>query len=200
MPFIANENDNIKKFLDLIQEKYSKLESLKNYKKFKNYFKLQWIKKISIDEWNIYNISKLCYENNTLDKIFFANNIVESCNSRLNKHIINNQKNTVNKFNKQINKIINLYFTSGKYRPPIFSKVKAIISFIIKNKFNENIKLINYLELRNWFKSYRNDLFTNKKIDNALDISNSSISLNESENEDENHYYKDNNKNQKRKQ
>ena len=106
MPFIANENDNIKKFLDLIQEKYSKLES------FKNYFKLQWIKKISIDEWNIYNISKLCYENNTLDKIFFANNIVESCNSRLNKHIINNQNNTVNKFKKQINKIINLYFTS----------------------------------------------------------------------------------------
>ena len=114
----------------------------------------------------------------------------------MNKHIINNQNNTVNKFKKQINKIINLYFTSGKFRPPIFSKVKAIISFIIKNKFNENIKLINYLELRNWFKSYRNDLFTNKKIDNVLDISNSSISLNESENEDESHYHKDNYKNQ----
>ena len=196
LPFIANENDNIKKFLDLIQEKYSKLESWKNYKKFKDYFKLQWIKKISIEEWNIYNISKLCYENNTLDKIFFTNNIVESCNIWLNKNIINNQNNTVNKFNIQINKIINLYFTSGKYRPPIFSKVKAIISYIIKNKFNDNLKLINYLELRNWFKSYRNDLFTNKKIDKVLDISKSSTSLNDSENEDENHYHKDNYKNQ----
>ena len=52
----------------------------------------------------------LTYENNQIDLLFFTNNILESCNSKINCNIIKNKNNTVNMFSIQINNIINIYF------------------------------------------------------------------------------------------
>ena len=57
---------------------------------------------------------------------------MESCNSRINTNIIKNKNNTVNTFNNQINAIINLFFVSGKYKPPLFSKTKALANYYIQ--------------------------------------------------------------------
>ena len=116
----------------------------KDYKKFFQYFETQWIKKVDISEWNLYELALNALNTNTLDKIFFTNNIVESCNSRLNSVLIKNKNNTVNNFNKTINKIINLYFANDTYNPRVFSKKKAISYYFIKvNNISEDIKLIN---------------------------------------------------------
>ena len=186
LPFIKNENDNIKKFFKLLKDEYEKSNNWKNSKKFFDYFKLQWNKKVSVDEWNIYSIVKTCYDKNILDKVFFTNNIVESCNSRLNKLIIKNKNNIVNNFNNQINQIINQYYVSGKYNPPAFIKTKAIAIYMIETKFENNIKLIENYDLKNIFNHYRNDLYKNNKLEELIDISNSSISDSESvKNDDE---------------
>lgn len=56
-----------------------------------------------------YDIFYKAYGNNQIDVLFFANNILESYNSKINHNIIKN-KNTVNMFSIQINNIINIYF------------------------------------------------------------------------------------------
>ena len=95
-----------------------------------------------------------------MDIIFFTNNIVESANSRLYINtIIKNKKNTVNIFSKEISKFIYLYYTCSKYNPPIFSKSKAFVNFIITQNFNDNIKLITNEDLINIYINYKNNIY-----------------------------------------
>jgi hypothetical protein len=56
-----------------------------------------------------YDIIYKAYGNNQIDVLFFANNILESYNSKINRNIIKN-KNTFNMLRIQINNIINIYF------------------------------------------------------------------------------------------
>ena len=116
-------------------------------KNFFSYFDLTWRKKNDLNDWNLYDISKKAIETGNLDKLFFTNNIMESCNAKLNDSIIKDKNNTVNNFNNKINYIINLYKTSKNYKHPIFSKTKALATYFTNNDFFENFHIINGLEL-----------------------------------------------------
>ena len=144
LPFIKNEKENISYFIKLIKENYINNKKFNNLNKFFDYFELTWRKKFDLKEWNLYEISKKAIEKNLLDKLFFTNNIMESFNSRINHNIIKDKNNTINKFNNQINYIINLYKVSGKYIPPIFSKTKALaVYFTNDDNFNNTGTHIN---------------------------------------------------------
>ena len=56
------KNDNIKAYFKFIKDEYGKSDNWKNAKIFFDYFKL---KKMSIQEWIIYNVTKISYDNNT---------------------------------------------------------------------------------------------------------------------------------------
>lgn len=159
IPFIINNQKIIDEFLKSLKNKY---KDNKDYwpdiNKFFEYFETTWEKKLNINDWNLYPLAKKATELKIIDKIFFTNNIVESANSRLNQNIKKNTNNTVNIFSKEINKLINLFYTSGKYNPPLFTKTKAIINFIFTENFNDNIKLINNEELKNIFINYKNNI------------------------------------------
>ena len=145
---------------------------------FFKYFKSTWCKKINISEWNLYNIALEAYNKNFIDKLFFTNNIVESCNSRLNVDIKKNKNNTINQFGIEINKIINLFFTAGKYKPPIFTKAKAISKyFIVDNKFSQEIHLIDNKTLKNIFINYKNQYILNNNINELIEFIEDSFSL-----------------------
>jgi len=184
IPFIENKDDNIKNFIKIIKDKFKDEKCFKNLEKFFNYFNNTWLKKYNIEDWNIYNITLEAYKNNFIDKLFFTNNIVESCKSRLNSDIKKNKTNTVYQFSIEINKIINLYFTSNKYIPPIFTKVKAISKyFIIDNKFSENIHLIDNSMLKNIFKNYKLSNIPNNNIKDIIDINEDSFDISLSSND-----------------
>ena len=51
------------------------------------YLETTWLKKININDWNLYLLAKAGVEQNKLDKIIFTNNMVELANSRLNINI-----------------------------------------------------------------------------------------------------------------
>ena len=162
IPFIINNQNKIEDFLKLIRNKYKEnTDNWHNLKDFFIYFETTWIKKININDWNLYLLAKAGVEQNKLDKIFFTNNIVESANSRLNINIKKNKNNTVNNFSKEINKLINLYFTSKNYIPPVFSKTKAIVKYIFETNFNEKTNLINNEDLKYIYIDYKNNIDKN---------------------------------------
>ena len=108
----------------MIKDNYKNNENFININKFFSYFDTTWRKKFDLNKWNLYEISKKAINLNSLDKLFFTNNIMESFNSRINHNIIKDKNNNINTFNKQINYIINLYKVCGNYNPPVFSKCK----------------------------------------------------------------------------
>lgn len=134
---------------------------------------------------SIYNISKKAIETNNLDKLFFTNNIMESCNAKLNDSIIKDKNNTINNFNNKINYIINLYKLSGCYKHPIFSKTKALATYFITNDFFENIHIINRLDLKKIFIEYQKKNNLNNNISDLLELSDI-ISEGKPEDEEEN--------------
>ena len=165
IPFIINNQKIIDDFLKSLKNKYKDNKDFwPDLNKFFEYFETTWEKKLNINDWNLYPLAKKAIELKIIDKIFFTNNIVESANSRLNQNIKKNTNNTVNIFSKEINKLINLFYTSGKYNPPLFTKTKAIINFIFTENFNDNIKLINNEELKNIFINYKNNIDKNNSI------------------------------------
>ena len=161
--------------MKLIKNKYKEnVDKWSNFIKFFEYFDTVWLKKININDWNLYLLAKNGRELDKLDKIFFTNNIVESANSRLNINIKKNKNNKVNIFSIEINKLINLYYTSKNYNSPIFSKTKAIVNYIFETNFNEKINLINNKDLKNIYIKYKNNIDKNNSL-NIEDIISSSF-------------------------
>ena len=81
--------------MKLLHDTYKDNNNFYDLKNFFSCFDLTWRKKNDLNDWNLYDISKKAIETGNLDKLFFTNNIMESCNAKLNDSIIKDKNNTV---------------------------------------------------------------------------------------------------------
>jgi len=88
-------------------------------------------------------------------------------------NIKKNKNNNINRFSIEINNTINLYSIDKRYKPPIFTKVKALANFYVeegKKKLGNNINLITNKELKEIFIKYKKKYLPNNNVNYILDM------------------------------
>lgn len=172
--------NKIEELLNMIKEKYNN-----TFPNFINYFEKYYLKKKLFNN-KCWNYNKLINNDIDIEKKFFTNNFVESCNRTLNMHYVGGTKTFLH-FEKAINDIIEIYKNNSEYKSPKISITRSLNYYSIKNM---DINLITNKDITNIINDYKIYCESNNEAnkidekleeddDNLLEIYNNNKYLNE---------------------
>ena len=119
--------NKINEYYELIRNKFKK-----DFPKFFEYFKKYYLKSKPFSD-KCWNYNKLEKEGINIEKKFFTNNFVESCNRTLNQHYIGGIKTFLH-FEKAIFDLIDLYQADKEYKESKFNITRSLSFYALKNE------------------------------------------------------------------